>query len=593
MTRGSEPARRAGGDTDGLLEWVALVRDLAERLTRVGDLSELGRAVSEEARRGLGACAVVLQELVEDGKALVAIVADGVTDETKALLAHPGPADETVPAIAALTKGGPYLWSTLAERDRDYPEYRGRPSAATSWAILPLSVRGAPVGALSLGWPQPEHFAQEKVAILEVIAHQCAIAIDREHLDQRRCAERETLELLSRGSELMVSALEPGRLVEALVQLAVPRLAPWCAVGEVEGTSVRRVAIAVDGAGELADALRGRIITSIDSTHPMALTVRTGELQIVHPIPVEVARTTVPTADAEVLEKGAAESTGICVPIKSGGAVIGVLSLASGAWKGTCPDPVRFAAEGLAARAGTGLANARLYQRERKTASMLAEAFLPARLPEIPGYELAARYLPSGSLVAGDWYDVAPLGSGTYLVGMGDAGGHGVEAASLMGQLRNGARSLAVIGRRPAGIVDGLRLLASQDSEDAFATVLYGLLDSRAHALHWTSAGHVPLLRFGSGGAAYLPEPPDLPLGCPAGPAAEHVLELGRGDGVVLVTDGVAERRADGLESRMQQLLELVAARTEEPASTLTEAIVEALCAAPEDDCCVLVLKRT
>jgi serine phosphatase RsbU (regulator of sigma subunit) len=67
----------------------------------------------------------------------------------------------------------------------------------------------------------------------------------------------------------------------------------------------------------------------------------------------------------------------------------------------------------------------------------------PRRVAEVAGYESAARYIPAEGRVAGDWFDVAQLPSGGFLVGVGDVGGHGLPAASLMLQLRNPARALA------------------------------------------------------------------------------------------------------------------------------------------------------
>ena len=66
------------------------------------------------------------------------------------------------------------------------------------------------------------------------------------------------------------------------------------------------------------------------------------------------------------------------------------------------------------------------------------------------GYHAATRYIPAEGHVAGDWFDVAQLPSGAFLVGVGDVGGHRLPAASLMLQLRNATREgwqLAAEGR--------------------------------------------------------------------------------------------------------------------------------------------------
>jgi len=219
------------------------------------------------------------------------------------------------------------------------------------------------------------------------------------------------------------------------------------------------------------------------------------------------------------------------------------------------------------------------------------EAILPRDLPDVPGYELAARYLPSGSRVAGDWYDVAALPSGEFLIGIGDVGGHGIEAASLMGQLRNSARGFAVTGHSPAALLDALRSV-TWDVEDCFATAAYAVLDPERHTLRWSAAGHLPPLAFEVGHAAYLEHVPAPPLGCAGPPLTEQRAVLwSTGCGLVLVTDGVVESRRRGLDEGMEQLRSLVEVHAKAGAEELVERITD-LCSMPEDDCCIVVVKR-
>src|SRR4051794_30643748 len=74
----------------------------------------------------------------------------------------------------------------------------------------------------------------------------------------------------------------------------------------------------------------------------------------------------------------------------------------------------------------------------RSAAELQQRGLLPERLPDVPGIQATARYLPAGggSLVGGDWYDLIPLPGGLVGIAMGDVVGKGVEAATLMGRLR-------------------------------------------------------------------------------------------------------------------------------------------------------------
>ena len=71
---------------------------------------------------------------------------------------------------------------------------------------------------------------------------------------------------------------------------------------------------------------------------------------------------------------------------------------------------------------------------------------------------VAARYLPAvGRLaVGGDWYDVIDIGNQQRGLIVGDCVGHGLEAATVMAQLRSAARAMILEGRDPAAVLEGL-----------------------------------------------------------------------------------------------------------------------------------------
>ena len=122
-------------------------------------------------------------------------------------------------------------------------------------------------------------------------------------------------------------------------------------------------------------------------------------------------------------------------------------------------------AEELGRRAGLALDHARLFAREHATAETLQRALLPAELPELPGFELVVRYLPSDARdhAGGDWYDAFRL-PGRALRdrdrrrrrardgGGRDDGPDPQLAARLRAQGRRPGRG----DRRPARLVDGV-----------------------------------------------------------------------------------------------------------------------------------------
>jgi serine phosphatase RsbU (regulator of sigma subunit) len=56
---------------------------------------------------------------------------------------------------------------------------------------------------------------------------------------------------------------------------------------------------------------------------------------------------------------------------------------------------------------------------------------------------------PSGQIIGGDWSDLVPLPDGRSVLIVGDAMGHGPEAAAVMAQLRAAANALAGLDCRP------------------------------------------------------------------------------------------------------------------------------------------------
>lgn len=64
---------------------------------------------------------------------------------------------------------------------------------------------------------------------------------------------------------------------------------------------------------------------------------------------------------------------------------------------------------------------------------------------------MSAAYVPSDSGVGGDWYKCRELPDGRVLLAVGDASGHGVDAASRAVQQRSALAGLAYTTRtRPS-----------------------------------------------------------------------------------------------------------------------------------------------
>ncbi len=252
----------------------------------------------------------------------------------------------------------------------------------------------------------------------------------------------------------------------------------------------------------------------------------------------------------------------------------------------------------LAGQCAIALERARLYERERSTAVTLQRSLLPDRLPDIPGVELAARFRAGSAEadVGGDWYDVFGLPDGRLVLVVGDVMGKGVRAAAGMGRLRSALRALAHANPLPEAVLSGLdKVFSATEDADQIATLVYLLVNPAARRAAVGGAGHLPLVLRRAGRAPELVDAGSgsTPLGWPE-PRAQRTLELGPGDLLLGLTDGLVERRGRDLDEGLALLLEAVG-RDEESLDALVERVDRTLLpdTPGRDDATVLAVRFT
>ncbi|EWC63902.1 Serine phosphatase RsbU, regulator of sigma subunit [Actinokineospora spheciospongiae] len=212
-----------------------------------------------------------------------------------------------------------------------------------------------------------------------------------------------------------------------------------------------------------------------------------------------------------------------------------------------------YVAEGIAGYAAIALDNARLYDREANLARELSRRMLPAAA-EVPGLDVVTRYLPAatGDKVGGDWFDVLPLPSGATAFVIGDVVGHGVTAATVMGQVRTAVRSYALLELPPAELLRNV----SQLVEPSFITCFYAVHDPVTDDLVHANAGHLPaVLVHPDGRLEQIGEAMAQPLGVGREFTA-RTTAFPPGADLFLYTDGLVETRGSrDLVSGMESLL--------------------------------------
>lgn len=273
----------------------------------------------------------------------------------------------------------------------------------------------------------------------------------------------------------------------------------------------------------------------------------------------------------------------------------------------------------LRARLDASLARKRLRERERLYAQAMAReleigrtiqrSFLPATLPEVPGYEIAGLLEPARQ-VSGDFYDAFTVGGGDRVVlVVGDVCDKGVGAALFMALFRSLIRSAidpAFAGTGDRGEEAVLRVVRflneyithSHGETNMFATLFLGELDPGTGRLAYVNCGHEPPIVLDHGRLRTRLEATGPAVGLmPDLPFTAAAITLEPGMTVITYTDGVPEARsASGETLGEAQLIATAESKygsADDLQATIRDAVTDFVGEAPQaDDVTILVLRR-
>ena len=240
----------------------------------------------------------------------------------------------------------------------------------------------------------------------------------------------------------------------------------------------------------------------------------------------------------------------LAVPLAAADRVLGVLAIGERASGQAFSEDDRDVAETLARQSLAAIENVRLQRirdekqrqdRELQIARGIQESLLPARAPEVAGFEVAGESRPCYE-VGGDAYDWIPLAGDRLALVVADVAGKGTPASLLMASAHAFVHALAGT-TTPAELVSRLnRFLFARSQASRFVTLFYAELDPGSRRLVYVNAGHVPPYRLAASGSAsrLLEGGPALGL-LPDAAYAIGEVTLEAGELVALVTDGVSE----------------------------------------------------
>jgi PAS domain S-box-containing protein len=267
------------------------------------------------------------------------------------------------------------------------------------------------------------------------------------------------------------------------------------------------------------------------------------------------------------------------LPLNVPGRTLGSLTI-SFAERHDFPTDEQSLLVGLSGLIAQTLARARLRESERTLTAELQAQLLPRELPEPAGIEARARYLTAtdGMGVGGDWYDLLELPAGRVGLVIGDVQGHNMQAAAVMGQLRNALRAYAAEGHEPAAVLSRTNRMMRDLDPGLFATCCYVAVEVGTGLATVALAGHPPPMRRAHDGTVTSLEGP---VGAPLGvaPDAEYATRdwhLDPGDLLLLFTDGLVEDSGQSLDVGLGALAALLSTAQVDDLDALADHVMAA-----------------
>jgi len=180
-------------------------------------------------------------------------------------------------------------------------------------------------------------------------------------------------------------------------------------------------------------------------------------------------------------------------------------------------------------------------QHEMETARQIQFSILPQSVPQTPGLDIAARYVPM-TAVAGDFYDYAVIDRNRIGILVADVSGHGMPAALIASMMKIAFAAQSQHAADPVRVLTGLNEALIGKFQGHYVTAAYAVIDTAAQTLCYAGAGHPPLLLRDASGAMSALMENGLFLGAFPGVSYTAVeVPFRQGDWAVMYTDGIPE----------------------------------------------------
>jgi len=298
----------------------------------------------------------------------------------------------------------------------------------------------------------------------------------------------------------------------------------------------------------------------------------------------------------------------VSVPLQVHSKLIGILTLFNKKRGGEFSTEDQRLLSILAGQSAQVIETARLYEEEKKFATVQQEMnlayeiqtnLLPSVAPEINGYDLAGVSVPAQS-VGGDYFDYIQIDDYHWGLCVGDVSGKGMPAALLMSNAQATLRGQSAFGLSVHETVErSNKLLSESIRRGSFLTLFYGVLDVVSGIFKYSNAGHNrPYVRRADGTLEMLTLGGLVVGFIGTQTYGEESLSFQPGDTLFVLSDGVTEAMNQAHDQFGEEALETILkdigdVPAQEYVDRVHDAVKKHAGSAPQnDDITILVVKR-
>ncbi|RME76610.1 MAG: GAF domain-containing protein [Chloroflexi bacterium] len=593
-------------------------RQVADSLRRISgalitdvDLQSILKTILAELKRNLPADALTLWLFVDaQVGAPSAENEPGQKRSRRLLLSTTEPADVVSFEPNFEPRRDPWLQAGLhsSEPVIRQPNHPPDPVAARlgypadhSAIVAPLQVQKRRLGLLTLTHHEPGKYGAEAHAVTTAFANQAAIAIENARLFHVAQTEARISRALLQVAEAAqdMDNLEPALVAITQVASLITQV-EGCAIWLRQQNDTTYHPTACSGLSPQGQEFFQQCLLSPAQVPALSALNR-------HRQPVVILNAAADARFPANIAAGLGVSALALLPIVAHGDMLGLMLVSFSAPALIRHDDIRLLS-GIARQAAVAIESKFLYdqklQQERlahelQLAKEIQTSLIPARPPDLPGWELAACWRAAQE-VAGDFYDFIEVSPHRLGLVIADVSGKGLPAAMFMALTRSLIRAVAPGQHDPRAVLTRVNQLLLPDTRRGkFVSLFYAILDTQTGELTYSNAGHNPPFLLRGDGTLESLALPGIVLGVkPDIEPQKGRTRLLPGDGVVFYTDGVTEVFNDAADIFGEaRLRDVIQAGWDNGPQALVDRIQAAVnrfsaTALPHDDFTLLILRR-